>query len=47
MKIIREKSEHQILKLHGEFLQSDMSTNITTCDGECWDCDDCGGARTH
>lgn len=47
MIIVREAAQQQVAKLDKVLSLEDMHFNSTGCQGECWDCDSCGGSATH
>lgn len=47
MEIIHEVSENQFSKIQGELSQEDLVMAVESCQGECYDCDGCGGSITH
>lgn len=47
MTVIRDAAAVQIAKLDSLVAPEDMHSQSTSCSGECWDCDSCGGSQTH
>lgn len=47
MTVIRDAATAQVAKLENRLSVSDLYSQSTSCSGECWDCDSCGGSQTH
>ena len=47
MKLIRENSEKQVSKLNATMNIADTITEVNSCQGECYDCENCQGSITN
>lgn len=47
MKVIRKAATAQVAKLESRASVTDLHFQSSSCTGECWDCDSCGGSQTH
>ena len=47
MLVLREASPLQAAKVAATISYSEVNSNCSSCPGECWDCDSCGGSVTH
>lgn len=47
MTVIRKAATTQVAKLENRITVTDLHFQSSSCRGECWDCDSCGGSQTH
>ncbi len=47
MKIVYRGNENQLAKEQDALTIESLNLQAISCDGECWDCDNCGGSATH